>query len=255
MNLSKPPPLTTARHSRRLRLLFATAALVALASFACPSHAREAALKVLVGTSVADNALGTIAPPLWHKYVLASLGGYQVLPFEGPSVPTLDDCRRAGAEYVLQALFELRPQLPGLPNAASGRIAARARERVIDCVSGDVVADKIVDFESDPPSGAPDPDATPIGPWDREIPATLARRRIVLERPARIVFVAQPLAHVNFRGATLHPGDVLQDVANARNVHRAQPIVLTVTQVYDDYVEVIFDASGDHPNVGDLVER
>jgi len=254
MNLPNPPARTTARHSRRLRLPFATAALLALAAFAGPAHARQPPLKVLAGSAVADNALGTIAPALWHKYVLASLGGYQVLPFEGPAEPTLDDCRRAGAEYVLQALFELRPQLPGLSNAASGRIAARARERVIDCVSGDVVADKIVDFESDPPAGAPDPDATPIGPWDREIPATLARRRIVLERPARIVFVAEPLAHVNFRVATLHPGDILQDVANAKNVHRAQPIVLTVTQVYEDDVEVIFDTA-DHPNVGELVER
>jgi len=239
-----------------LRLPFAAAMLLAIASFAWAAYAREAPLKVLVATSVSDDALGTIAPALWGKYVVASLANYQVLPFGGSHAATLDDCRSAGAEYVLQAQFELRPKLPGLANAASGRIAARGRERVQDCVSGDVVADQIVDFESDPPAGAPvDPEATPESPWGREIPAALARHRVVLERPARIVFVAQPLAHVNFRGASLHPGDVLQDVANAKNVHRAQPIALTVTQVFDDYVEVIFDASGSSPSVGDLVER
>jgi hypothetical protein len=48
---------------------------------------------------------------------------------------------------------------------------------------------------------------------------------------------------------------VLRDVATANVVLRERPIVLTVTQVLADGVEVQFDAGAERPALGDYVER
>jgi len=254
MGLSYPPSDTTSQIRRRLRQ--GSVALLALAlAQACTAGsapAREAPLKVLLGTSVADDALGAIAPALWAGYVAASLARYQVTPFTGPADPTLDDCTHAGAAYLILAPFQARPQLPGLAGAI-GRLTGRSHLIARNCATGDVVFDQIVDFESDPVATGPASDAE--SPWQREIPATLAKHPIVLQRPAHVVLVTPPFARVDFRGATLHPGDVLKDVAQARNVPRPHAILLSVTQVFDDYVEVVFALDGDRPQPGDVVER
>jgi hypothetical protein len=237
-------------------LRWALAALLALAQacFGGGAFAREAPLKVLLGTSIADDAFGTIAPALWSRYMAASLSGYHVIPFAGPVDPTLDDCERAGAAYLVLAPFEQRPQLPGLANA-SGRLTGRSHLVARNCTTGDVVFDQIVDFVSDPVPAGPGTDADAESPWQREIPATLARHPIVMQRPARVVLVAPPYARIGFRDATLNAGDVIKDVAHPNSIARSQPIVLTVTAVFDDYVEAVFELNGDHPVTGDIVER
>ena len=222
--------------------------LAAFGLLALPASGREAPIKVLVAAPVADDALGTIAPAAWSKYVGESLPGYQPISFPGLGEPVLDDCLHAGAEYMVVATFERRLQLPGLGVGAS-RTAARARRKATDCITGDAVADDVVNFESDPASG-PDTDI-----WEREIGAAFAKRPLALPRPARVLLVQPPLVRVSFHGALLHEGDVVKDIANPRNVRRSQPIVLNVTQTHTDYVEATFDGAGPRPQPGDVVER
>jgi hypothetical protein len=239
-----------------LRLGTATLTLLTFALTTAPAPGRDARLTVLVAASVADAALGSIAPQAWAKYVGASLGRYRVVTHSGPAAPTAADCRKVPADYLVAAEFELRPRLPGLPNDA-GRIPAQARLHIVDCVTGAAASDHLVPFESDPVESVPvDADATSDGRWDREIPAALATHPIDLQRPARVLFVTSPLARVGLRDSALRPGDVLRDVATAKNEPREHPIALTVTQVFEDAVEVLFDAgAADTPQPGDYVER
>jgi hypothetical protein len=220
-----------------------------------PAYPREAPIKVLVAAPIADEALGSIPSPAWAKYVAGSLGGYQVLSYSGSGEPTVEDCLRAGAEYLVVATFERRPQLPGL-GTGIGRTAARAHRTALDCVSGDAAADDIVNFESDPaPSTEGDREAASDAIWEREISAAFAKHPLALPRSARVMLVQPALARVSFHGALLHEGDTVKDVATAKNAKRAQPIVLNVTQTHADYVEVTFDAEGPRPQPGDIVER
>jgi len=235
--------------------LRAAAAALGLAVLtAAPGDAREAPPKVLLAAPIGDDAIGTIAPEAWARYVTASLGSYQVIPFKGTADPSLDDCARAGAEYVFVATFERRPQLPGLATV-NGRTAAKANRIARNCISGDTVVDDVVDFESDPPAPADGASASSSDAWEREIPAALAKNPIVLDGPARVLSVTPPLVRIGFRRETLHTGDVVSDVASAKNVRHPSQIPLTVTQVFDDYVVALFDTSGPTPERGDLVER
>jgi hypothetical protein len=242
---------------RRLRLRAALALLFAFAVTTTVCPGREARLTVLVAASVADDALGTITPEAWAKYVAGSLGRYRLVTFAGAATgPTAEDCRKAGADYLVAAQFDLRPRLPGLPSGG-GRISAQGRLHVVDCVTGAAAAEQVVNFESDPLETLPgDADASTDSRWEREIPAALAKQPLDLRRPARVLFVTSPLARVRLRDSSVRPGDVLRDVATAKNEPREHPIRLTVTQVFADSVEVLFDAgAAERPQPGDYVER
>jgi hypothetical protein len=238
-----------------LRLRAAAVAALALWTPAASAAAREARIAILVTASVSDGALGAIAPQSWMKDLDAALARYRIVNPGVSAPPTLADCRKAPADFLVSASFELRPQLPGL-SSGRGRPAGQARLHVVDCLTGAVAGDKLVAFESDPVDAAPG-DAGPAADsrWQREIPAAFAKHPLDLQRPSRVVAVAPPLAHVGTRDATLRPGDVLRDVATANVVLRERPIVLTVTQVLADGVEVQFDAGGERPALGDYVER
>jgi hypothetical protein len=229
---------------------------MAFALVQAPARGREAPLTVLAAPTIDDGALGAIAPLAWSRYVSGWLGhAFRVVAFTDPSGdPTLDACRRAGADYIVAAKFALRPQLPGLA-MEGGRIAARARLHVVDCVTGAPRSDASIDLEGDPvESAVGDAEPTQDSRWDREIPAAFAKYSLDLQRPARILFVRSPLARIKISGRSLKPGDVLHDVSTAQNTPREHPIVLTVTQVYDDGVDALFDTSADLPEAGDYVE-
>jgi len=208
---------------------------------------------VLVLATVSEQAAGTMSPLLWNKLV-ANYVGVHVLPYAGGTAPTVADCRKAGADYLLVAPFDLRPMLPGLANA-SGRVAARTHLAVTNCITGSVVIDQTVNFDSDPPSNANEGDfeSVPEISWARSVPATLVKFPILFERVAHVTGVTAPLAFVDIKNG-VRPGDGLRDFARADRSLRATPIVLTVTQVFDRYVEVMFSTSGERPGLGDLVE-
>ncbi|GAC1300984.1 MAG: hypothetical protein NVSMB19_08480 [Vulcanimicrobiaceae bacterium] len=228
-------------------------ALTAFAFAGLPADGRSAAINVLVGASVTEPAAATMSTELWHRLIARYVGG-NVLPFAGSVAPTLEDCRKAGADYLVLAPFELRPMLPGFPSA-SGRVAARTHLVVSNCVTGSVVSDRTVDFDSDPPSTANEGDfeSVPEISWARSVPATLAKFPLVFERIAHVIGVTPPLALVDIKSGA-RPGDGLRDFARADHTRRATPITLTVTQVFDRYLEVMFSSAGDRPAVGDLVE-
>jgi hypothetical protein len=228
--------------------------LIALALALAPARApaREAPLTVLAAPSVGDGALGAIGEPSWAKYVAAWLGRYRVVAFAGSyGDPSVSDCRKAGADYLVVARFALRPQLPGTP-MEYGRTAAQSWVHVVDCVTGAVRSDGAFNFESDPlEPGAESPDSR----WEREIPAAFAQHPLDLQRPARIVSVRGSLAQVAIRDRGLKPGDVLRDVSTAGNELRDHPIALTVKRISTDGVEVEFDSTSDVPQSGDYVLR
>jgi hypothetical protein len=230
---------------------------MAFALAQAPARARDVPLTVLVAPTIDDGALGAIVPLAWSKYVTGWIGrSFRVIAFTDPSGdPTLEECRKAGADYIVAARFARRPRLPGLA-LEDGRIAAQARLHVVDCVTGASRSDAVVALEGDPvESAVGDAEPTQDSRWDREVPAALAKVTLDLQRPARVLFVRSPLARIKIADRSLKPGDVLRDVSTAQNTPREQPIVLTVTQVYDDGVDALFDANAGTPQPGDYVER
>ena len=256
---SKPPARRTAGRGSKLRSPIVAAALASslLATLAgAPARAKTGALKILVAAPVSDRAGATMTQALWTKFVDVYASG-EVIPYDGTGDPTMADCRRAGADYLLVAPFDLRPRLPGMPNA-EGRVAARTHLVVTNCITGTAIVDQTINFDSDPPSSANagDFESVPEITWAHSIPATLAKYPPAFERVARVTNVAGPFGFVDLRAsAHVSVGDGLRDFATSGRVRRANPIVMTVTQVFEKYVQVTFSTvSGDVPVVGDLVE-
>jgi hypothetical protein len=239
-----------------LRFPFAAAVVAVLALAASGAFAKPSGLKVLVFAPVADDAQPTMSQTLWNKYV-AAYAASTVVPFDGAGDPTLEDCRKAGADYLLIAPFELRPRLPGMPNS-SGRIAARTHLIVTNCITGSAVTDQTINFDSDPPSDAAegDFDSIPEITWAHDVPATLARHPIAFVRVARVTNLSTPFVFIDLHASShVALGEGLRDFATPDHVRRARPILLTVTAVHDAYVEATYDAfSNDTPLLGDLVE-
>ena len=231
-------------------------ALVAapLLGSAYPALAKSTPIKVLVFANVSDQAHATMSSDLWNKYVTAYAGA-ATAEFSGPADPTLEDCRKAGADYMLVAPFDLRPRLPGMANA-SGRVAAVAHLIATNCITGSVTLDQTVNFDSDPPSSASDGDfeSTPEITWAHAVPMTLARYPLVFQRVAHVFNVNSPFAFVDIKSAGLHPGDGLRDFSTPDHRPRKTPIVLTINEVFDTYVSVTFAQGTDVPTNGDLVE-
>lgn len=257
--LSKPPALGTARRSPRLRGLGSGLAAFALLVAALlgstdPAHARGSSVKVLISTSVSEQALATMRPDLWLTFVNAYVGGNAIV-FAGPGLPTVADCRKAGADYLVIAPFDLRPRLPGMANA-SGRVAAMTHLIARNCITDTISIDQQISFDSDPPSGASDGDFDSVAEttWAHAVPAGLAKHPLILETVAHVISVRVPFALVNIKNnGTIHPGDGLRDFSTPDHAPRAKPIIMTVTQVFDSYVEVTFPADAT-PDKGDLVE-
>lgn len=240
---------------RRLRSCFAAIAFVALVfGHALPGLAAGSALRVLVWAVVAEPARNTMSQALWTKDIDAYVGG-NVIPFAGDAAPTLADCRAAGADYAIAAPFDLRPSLPGMANA-SGRVAARSHLVVMNCIGGTTALDQTIMFESDVPSVASDGDfdSVPEITWAHGVPAALAKVPLTFERIARVMQITSPLALIDIKAGSIHPGDALRDFAHADRSMRKTPIVMTVTQTFEKYLEVMFSSLGDKPSVGDLVE-
>lgn len=253
MVISKPPRRSTTRLGRRLRAGFTALALALFGNPGGSAFAKPAGINVLVSASVTEAAEPTMSVALWSK-LMASYAGTNVIPFAGPGSATLDDCRKAGADFLIVAPFDLRPMLPGLANAG-GRVAARTHISITNCITGAPVLERNVNFDSDPLTNDHDGDfeSVPEYSWSHSVPAALGKFPIPFERVARVIGITAPLALVDIRSGA-RPGDGLRDFAHADKSKRATPITMTVTQVFDRYVEVMFSGTGDRPSVGDLVE-
>jgi hypothetical protein len=233
---------------------FALVALGVLGSSG-QSEARSSPVKVLIYSSVSDTARASMSPELWAKFV-DSYAGAITVTFAGPDNPTVDDCRKAGADYMLVAPFDLRPRLPGMANS-TGRVAATTHLIATNCITNTISLDQTLNFDSDPPSSASDGDfeSVPEITWSRAIPATLAHYPLAFQRVAHIMQVNTPFAYVDIKsGGALRVGDPLRDFSTPDHKPRKTPIILTVTQIFDNYVEVTFTQSDDNPTGGDLVE-
>ena len=235
----------------RYRLRFALAAVAALVLTAGAAEARLIPIRVLVAPAVTERAAIPMSLDLWTGFVTAYVNA-ETVRFGETRAPTLDDCTRAHADYLLAATFDLRPG-----DSRDGRVAGRAHFVLTNCVTGATASDRIVDVLSDapPPSGEGDYETAPEIAWRRSVPAALAKQPLALAGIAHVIYLAGPLARVDIEGANLRAGDVVRDFAFPDRKRRVTPIVLTVTQVFPGYVEAVYDATdAAAPRVGDLVD-
>jgi hypothetical protein len=251
MSKTLPPAEKTVRGDARLRAAFLALALVW--GLAAPLSARTAPVKVLIYAPVSDAARGTMSATLWAKMVSDYVNA-RTVPFTD-HVPTLDDCRQAGADFMATAPFDLRPRLPGMPNS-SGRVGAMSHLTFTNCITGTVVYDQIVTFESDPQASGSegDFDTVPEIAWSKNVPVALAKYPVYFPRVSRVIQVTPPLALVDLRGE-VKPGDQLRIYAGSDRKPKG-PIMLTVTQLQGKYTEVMFSTVNGSapPSVGDYVE-
>ena len=249
-----PPARLTTPSAQRLRFAAALVAACGLTTGGGPAGAaRHTPVKVLVGTSVSQAAQGTMAPGLWARLVRGYISA-DTIAFDG--TPTVDDCRKAKAAYEVSAPFDLRPRLPGALNS-DGRVGGITHLVVTNCGSGEVVYDKVIWLDSDPPSGADagDFESVPEISWERAIPAELAKYPVFFKRLARVLAVRPPFAYIDDIEHVLAVGDVVRVYATANGKPRTQ-VLLTVTKLSEKADETIFQTTGGAPapQVGDYVE-
>jgi hypothetical protein len=190
----------------------------------------------------------------WTAFVTAGVGKAAVtLP--AATEPSLEACRTAGDDFLLHARFDLRPRLPGLANS-SGRVAAQVHLQLVNCVTAETSVDRVLRIDADPDAANEgDYESGAEVTWRRSVPAAL-KSVALLGRVGRVIRVAPPLAYIDFRGVDLKPGDTLRDFARSDRGAHPSTIALSVTQVFETYVEAIYPAADGEPQpaIGDLVE-
>ena len=247
-------PAARLRQVPRVALALVAVALCALGFTASAAGARSAPVRVLVGTTVSDAAHDSMSKALWAKLV-ANYVGAETVPFVGH--PTLADCHAAKAAYMVDAPFELRPRLPGVVNS-EGRVAALAHVVVTNCVTTNVMFDRVILLDSDQPgdSSAGDFESVPEISWSKVVPAELGRYPLFFPHVARITSVRPPFAYIALNGTPpLKIGEQLRAFANS-NGDRRDPVILTVTSSDARYLQVLFSNVGSDPvpQAGDYVE-
>jgi len=247
---SLPPARMTARTSARLRPAFLVVAALLLA-VAGPVWARSAPVKVLVGATVSDATRGTMSQALWMKMVIDWVNAAP-LPF-GDGLPDLADCRKAGADFLVTAPFDLRPRLPGMPNS-TGRVAARTHLVVLNCITDAIVYDQTIGFDSDPLNAPAGVESSPAAAWSKSVPDALAKSPLFFSHVAHVIQVTPPTALVDFR-ENVKSGELLRVYADSSR-HRKGPILLVVTQQLGKFTEVTFPtlSGAMFPAKGDYVE-
>jgi len=224
-------------------------------AFARPSHD---AVTILIATSVADRARSTMPPARWARFV-AAWAGPASEPFGEEAAPDAAGCRKAGGDVLIVAPFDVRDDLPGLPNATE-RFAGRSQIVVLDCNAAAVLFSGIVRFDGEPvaPQAAGTPEAIETA-WARAVPAALARIPIGVARIARIRRVegGGGVAYLTLVLGALRRGDVVQDAVRRSRQPRRPPVALAVTRQGRAGTEATFAApvqGTDIPADGDLLE-
>ena len=251
MLIKKPPPLPTPAAGDRLRpaepgtmRAFLCAGLVLL--LAAPAAARGN-LHVLIGTDVSPQAQTTMSSYLWSRLVEQWVGE-KAIPFDGR--PTIDDCKRARALFMLYAPFDLRPKLPGGMLALNDRVAALTHVTIVNCRTNATIFDQIIGLASSPVTST-----NPADVWESAIAQTLRTHPIAFTVLPRIERITPPFVLIA-GGKGLALGQTLRIYATADGTLREPPVILTVTAVYAKAVEARYDAADTRNKVemGDLVE-
>ncbi len=221
------------------------------------ARANRDAVTILVATSVADRARSTMPPARWARFV-AAWAGHGSEPFGEDNAPDAAGCRKAGGDILIVAPFDVRDDLPGLPNATE-RFAARSQIVVLDCNAAAVLFAGIVRFDGEPvaPQGAGTPEAIETA-WARAVPAALARVRLGVARIVRVRRLegGGGVAYLALVLGEFRRDDVIQDAVRPNREPRRPPVALVVTRLAKTGAEATFAAPGgtDIPAAGDLVE-
>ena len=204
-------------------------------------------LHVLVGTDVSPSAQATMTSHLWTQ-LIEQWVNEKAIPFDGK--PTLDDCKRANALYMLYAPFDLKPKLPGGTANVTDRITALTHVTIVNCRTSATIFDQVIGLASNPLSST---NADQL--LKSSVTQTLRTHPIVFSTFPRVERVTPPFVTIE-GGKGLALGQTLRIYAGADGTPREPPVVLTVTAVYKNSVEARYDAQDPHAKVqtGDLAE-
>ncbi|MBV8074571.1 MAG: hypothetical protein JO140_04000 [Candidatus Eremiobacteraeota bacterium] len=235
-----------------MRSLLAASLVVLLA---LPAAARSGGVNVLVGTEVSATAQNTMPAALWSRLV-AQWVGENVIPFNGS--PTIDDCKRAKALYMVSAPFELKPRLPGTALHVNDRVQALTHVTVVNCLNKKTVYDQLISLESNPVSTANEGDLEPVAAvtWESSIRQTFRTHQLVFATFSRVIKVVPPFVYIDGGTKGLAIGQTLGIYAAADGVPRTPPVILTIVDVAGRQIEARYDTTNpkNKVEVGDLVE-
>jgi hypothetical protein len=246
------------------RAAVSLAAALATLAGAAPGFAREHAAPrpqaplILVRATVSDRARSVMPPELWARLV-AAFAGSASRPLADDFEPGAAGCRAAGGDYLVDAAFDLRDDLPGLANA-SDRFAGRVHVVIVACDDARILTDRRLRLDGEPVSAvaAGTPDALDDA-WRGTVPAALADAGVAIGRIARVrrLEAGGELAHVDFELGHVRTGAILSDTNRPDGTPRRPPLQLTVTAAGGTSADAIFGAAnpGDQvPSTGDIVE-
>ncbi len=197
-------------------------------------------------------------PELWLRLV-AAFAGSASRPLPDGTEPAAAGCRTSGGDYLVDAAFDLRDDLPGLANA-SDRFAGRAHVVVLACDDARILTDRRLRLDGEPvPAVAAGTPETLEDAWSGTVPAVLADAGVAIGRVARVrrLEAGGELAHVEFELGHVRIGAILSDTNRPDGAPRRPPLHLTVTAAGRTSADAIFGAAnpGDQvPSAGDIVE-
>jgi len=238
-------------------LLLVLFAAVSVGAPVLAAGRRAAPVTVLIAATVADSAKRTMPPALWARLIADYVNASKVVPFTGTGAPTREDCRAAGAVYLVNASFELAPRLPGAAQD-SDRKYATARIDLLNCITGLASPTRNVRFESDPLSNANAGDFEPNVEftWARPVRDRLARETLELSGVARIVRIDGPFLYIDGAGSSIVINQVLHIFAD-KNAQPRSPVEMVVTDTNGRFIQATYDTLKPGivlPQVGDFVE-
>jgi hypothetical protein len=208
--------------------------------------------RILVYAPVPQQFQAQFSQTLWANDILAYLASDSRVVVE---LPTIESCRASGAFYMVAAPFDERPRLPGAATMATGRVMGQTHLVVTNCLSGDTVDDAVIAFESDPQSGANEGDfeSTPEVTWAHTVQQLAAKHTLKFPSFPRVVSVRPPFVDIGIANSSLKPGDRLRVFAT-RGGQQRSAVIVTVTEIFADYVQATFAPADTQPNIGDYLE-
>jgi hypothetical protein len=242
----------------------ASLAATSFLALGVPSLARDRAPSrppaplILVRATVSDRARSVMPPTLWERLVGAYAGSAS-RPLADDADPDAAGCRKSGGDYLVDAAFDLRDDLPGLANA-SDRFAGRAHLVILACDDAHALADRHLrlDGEPVPEAEAGTPEALERA-WRGTVPTVLASAGVAIGRIARVrpLEAGGEFAHVEFELGRVPAGAILSDTNRPDRTERGTPLHLTVTAAGTTSAEAISGAASagqQIPSAGDIVE-